>query len=113
MAGGATVWVARWETRNTQSMAFGPTAARALENLVAAWVERHCPPEGADPALPWEEREGIELNPVDPDRGYVLGTGDGAWLPAGLRGDAEGLAGTWDALAARYGIDPGAGGPSP
>ena len=32
---------------------------------------------------------------------------------AGLRGDAEGLAGTWDALAARYGIDPGAGGPSP
>lgn len=106
-------WVADLQTGHTQSIAFASTPEGALVALVELWIEKRCATSDAVPSYPWMIKEDIRIGRAELGKGYMLANHDRHWYPENIGGDDPRLAGTWDELAARYGVDPDAGPPGP
>lgn len=83
----AILWLAEFETRNTNSRAVSTTPEDAVEKLVFLWKNEYAPQFKAEPDLIDEYREEIKVAQLEVGKAYIIGATDSLWHGVTYRGD--------------------------
>lgn len=83
------LYMAKFESTNTEQVAFGNTPEEALEAMLKLWVEEYAPTHGGDPNYLHDYREEIEISKVETGKAYIKGSTDFFWAKNGHRGDED------------------------
>ena len=92
----SAVWLAMFETPNTENFAIGYTPEAALSALITHWKKMSACPGGYSDAI-FHLRDSVEIAPIVPGTGIGVGISDELWPKTAMSGDDPRFSDIWKA----------------
>ncbi len=91
----SVIWIAKFDTPNTENYAAGRSPEESLSALIDIWKKSVSLHRG-DPEYIYEIRDAIKVMPIPLGSGIALGTTDELWPDDAMAGDDERLSDVWE-----------------